>query len=195
MRRGLKLLMTVASTAVVAVAFKASMQPGTTTTGQAAIVSTQTPVHRSARSTRPASRDAGRSAPPSQTPTKTPTHSATNSPTKSATQTPTKTPTSAAPTPTSQSVVVAGPVVDTQYGPVQVQVTVRGGRIVDAHTLQHPSGDGQTDRINGYAVPQLNQETMAAQNANIDTVSGATYTSGGYRQSLQAALDAAHLGR
>ncbi|NUR98857.1 MAG: FMN-binding protein [Kribbellaceae bacterium] len=124
-----------------------------------------------------------------------PTHSPAKTPSRTPAKTPSRTPSSAAPTPTSQSVVVAGPVVDTQYGPVQVEVTVRGGRIVDAHTLQHPSGDGQTDRINGYAVPQLNQETMAAQNAHIDTVSGATFTSGGYRQSLQAALDAAHFGR
>ncbi|HWD83454.1 MAG TPA: FMN-binding protein [Kribbella sp.] len=84
---------------------------------------------------------------------------------------------------------------DTQYGPVQVEITVQGSRILKVRTLQHPSGDGQTDRINGYAVPQLDQETMAAQNAHIDTVSGATFTSGGYRQSLQSALDAAHLGR
>ncbi|GAA1123805.1 hypothetical protein GCM10009630_22160 [Kribbella jejuensis] len=170
--------MTVATTAVVAVAFKTSLQTGTTTTGQAAIVSSPAPVHESARPTHPTSRNARRSARPTQAPTQPPTH------------TPTKTP-----TPTSQSIVVAGSVVQTQYGPVQVEVTARGGRIVDAHTLQHPSGDGQTDRINSYAVPQLNQETMAAQNAHIDTVSGATFTSGGYRQSLQAALDAAHLGR
>jgi uncharacterized protein with FMN-binding domain len=88
--------------------------------------------------------------------------------------------------------VAAGGVVDTQYGPVQVEITVRGGRIVKAHTLQHPSGDGQTDRINGYAVPQLDQEAMSAQSAQIDTVSGATFTSEGYRRSLQSALDAAH---
>ncbi|GAA1563136.1 hypothetical protein GCM10009742_00260 [Kribbella karoonensis] len=88
--------------------------------------------------------------------------------------------------------MVDGGVVNTQYGPVQVEVSVSGGKIVKAHTLQHPSGDGRTDQINSYAVPQLNQETMTAQNANIDTVSGATFTSGGYRQSLQSALDAAH---
>ncbi|WP_427892765.1 FMN-binding protein [Kribbella sp. GL6] len=81
--------------------------------------------------------------------------------------------------------------VDTQYGPVQVEVSVSGGKITRAHTLQHPTG-GRSDHINSYAVPQLNQETMTAQNANIDTVSGATFTSGGYRQSLQSALDAAH---
>ena len=87
---------------------------------------------------------------------------------------------------------MAGAVVDTQYGPVQVQITVRGGRITKARTLQHPSGDGQTDQINAFAVPQLNHEAVAAQSARIDTVSGATFTSEGYQQSLQSALDAAH---
>lgn len=81
---------------------------------------------------------------------------------------------------------------DTQYGPVQVEITVRGGRIAGARALQHPSGDGQTDQINAYAVPRLDQETTAAQSAHIDTVSGATFTSDGYRRSLQSALDAAH---
>jgi uncharacterized protein with FMN-binding domain len=87
---------------------------------------------------------------------------------------------------------VAGNVVDTQYGPVQVEITVRAGRITKARARQHPSGDGQTDQINGFAIPQLDHEAMAAQNGQIDTVSGATFTSEGYRQSLQSALDAAH---
>jgi uncharacterized protein with FMN-binding domain len=87
---------------------------------------------------------------------------------------------------------VAGGVVDTRYGPVQVEITVHGGRITKARALQHPSGDGQTDQINSGAVPQLDQEAMTAQSAQIDTVSGATFTSEGYRQSLQSALDAAH---
>jgi uncharacterized protein with FMN-binding domain len=89
-------------------------------------------------------------------------------------------------------VTVAGDLVQTQYGPVRVEISMRGGRITRAHTLARPSGDGQTDSINGYAVPQLDQETLAAQSAQIDTVSGATFTSEGYRQSLQSALDAAH---
>ncbi|GAA1585611.1 hypothetical protein GCM10009804_47290 [Kribbella hippodromi] len=67
-----------------------------------------------------------------------------------------------------------------------------GSRLTQVRTLQHPSGDGQTDRINSYAVPQLEQEAMKAGNAHLDTVSGATFTSQGYRQSLQSALDAAH---
>jgi len=87
---------------------------------------------------------------------------------------------------------VAGTVVSTAYGPVQVEVTVRSGRITRARALARPSGNGQTDQINSYAIPQLDQETIAAQSAQIDTVSGASFTSDGYRQSLQSALDAAH---
>jgi len=87
---------------------------------------------------------------------------------------------------------VTGGVVNTPYGPVQVEISVRGGRIANARALQHPGGDAQTGQINAYAVPQLDHETLAAQNAHIDTVSGATFTSDGYRQSLQSALDAAH---
>ena len=67
-----------------------------------------------------------------------------------------------------------------------------GGRIAKARTVTRPSGDGQTDAINSYAVPRLDQETLDAQSARIDTVSGATFTSAGYRESLQSALDAAH---
>jgi uncharacterized protein with FMN-binding domain len=88
-------------------------------------------------------------------------------------------------------VTVRGGVVNTDYGPVQVEITIRGGRITKARAVMHPSG-GQSDSINGYAVPHLDQEAVAAQSAQIDTVSGATFTSEGYRQSLQSALDAAH---
>ncbi len=57
-----------------------------------------------------------------------------------------------------------------------------------------PHEAGRTDRINSQAVPILNQETVQAQSAQIDTVSGATYTSDGYIKSLQSAIDAAHVG-
>ncbi|MEU4295278.1 FMN-binding protein [Kribbella sp. NPDC026596] len=87
---------------------------------------------------------------------------------------------------------VTGDLVQTEYGPVQVEISLQSGRIARVRALAQPSGDGQTDAINSYAVPQLGQETLAAQSARIDTVSGATFTSGGYRQSLQSALDAAH---
>jgi hypothetical protein len=92
----------------------------------------------------------------------------------------------------SGNTVVNGTVAQTRWGPVQVQVTISGGRITDAKTLQQPNGNFRDQEINSYAVPQLNQEVLSAQSGNIDTVSGATVTSNGYITSLQAALDAAH---
>jgi uncharacterized protein with FMN-binding domain len=72
---------------------------------------------------------------------------------------------------------------------VQVQLDVQGSTITNVTVLQYPSGNGTDVEINSYALPQLIQETLDAQSANIDMVSGATYTSGGYLQSLQSALD------
>jgi uncharacterized protein with FMN-binding domain len=95
-------------------------------------------------------------------------------------------------TPKPTSVTVNGAVVDTNYGPVQVQITVSGGRITRADAIVYPQGSGRDQEINSYAIPQLDQETLDAQSANIDTVSGATYTSDGYRRSLQSAIDAVH---
>jgi uncharacterized protein with FMN-binding domain len=83
---------------------------------------------------------------------------------------------------------------DTQFGPVQVQISVSGGKITSVRMLQVPQQTGHDIRINSQAVPILNQEAVQAQSAQIDTVSGATYTSQGYVQSLQSAIDAAHLG-
>jgi hypothetical protein len=93
--------------------------------------------------------------------------------------------------PTTGARVTTGPVVPTQWGPVQVQVTVDGGVITDVTPLQYPTGNSTDDQINGYALPILIDQTMQAQGANIDMVSGATVTSTGYIQSLQAALDRA----
>ncbi|WP_191971298.1 FMN-binding protein [Streptomyces luteolifulvus] len=83
---------------------------------------------------------------------------------------------------------VTGDAAQTQYGAVQVRLTVNNGKITKAEAVQAPKG-GQSDRITADAVPKLNQEAVAAQGADIDAVSGATYTSGGYKQSLQSALD------
>ncbi|GHF31798.1 uncharacterized protein with FMN-binding domain [Amycolatopsis bartoniae] len=85
-----------------------------------------------------------------------------------------------------------GGAADTRYGPVQVRITISGGRITDAQAVQYPQESGRDVRINSTAVPELDQETLQAQSARIDTVSGATYTSEGYQQSLQSAIDAAH---
>ncbi len=86
-----------------------------------------------------------------------------------------------------------GATVQTEWGPVQVQLTVRAGRIIRVSLLQYHSGNPQDDQINAYAIPTLVQETLRAQSANIDMVSGATVTSGGYLRSLQSALDQAQL--
>ncbi|MGW5671641.1 FMN-binding protein [Micromonospora sp. NPDC003776] len=86
-----------------------------------------------------------------------------------------------------------GSVAQTRWGPVQVRITVSHGKITDVTAVQVPDGNHRDQEINDYAVPILHQEALAAQSAQIDTVSGATVTSDGYRESLQSALDAAHL--
>lgn len=91
------------------------------------------------------------------------------------------------------STTVTGPVVQTRWGPVQVQLNVSDGRIDDVTVLQYPDGNGKDQQINGYALPILTQETLDTQSAGIDMVSGATVTSTGYIQSLQSALDQAGL--
>jgi uncharacterized protein with FMN-binding domain len=91
------------------------------------------------------------------------------------------------------SSTVTGDTVQTQWGPVQVQLSVAGSRITGVTVLQYPNGNGTDTQINNYALPILVNETMSAQSASIDMVSGATYTSTGYQQSLQSALDRAGL--
>ncbi|WMD04859.1 FMN-binding protein [Streptomyces sp. FXY-T5] len=83
------------------------------------------------------------------------------------------------------STVVSGSTVDTEKGPVQVEVTFDGDRIASVRMLRQPNHPQTT-----AAVPQLIEETLRAQSADIDTVSGATVTSDGYKESLQAAIDA-----
>jgi uncharacterized protein with FMN-binding domain len=84
-----------------------------------------------------------------------------------------------------------GQAVETQYGIVQIKVTVAGSKITNVSFVQLTAFDGRSQEINSQAAPILLQETMAAQSAHIDVVSGATYTSDGYLQSLQSALDEA----
>lgn len=85
----------------------------------------------------------------------------------------------------STTTVVSGSTIDTEKGPVQVEVTFDGDRIASVRMLQQPNHPQTT-----AAVPQLIEETLQAQSADIDTVSGATITSDGYKESLQAAIDA-----
>ncbi|MCC9306371.1 FMN-binding protein [Kitasatospora sp. RB6PN24] len=86
---------------------------------------------------------------------------------------------------------VTGSAVDTRYGPVQVRITLTGSKLTKVDVIQYPSESNRDEEINSYALPELNQEAIAAGNANIDSVSGATYTSDGYTRSLQSALDQA----
>jgi uncharacterized protein with FMN-binding domain len=76
-----------------------------------------------------------------------------------------------------------------QYGDVQVRVTTTGGRITQVAAVRLPSGDGRSQQISSFAGPQLAQQALTAHSANIDGVSGATYTSESYKASLQSALD------
>lgn len=86
-----------------------------------------------------------------------------------------------------------GDATDTRYGPVQVKITVTSGKITAVDVVEYPTGNHKDAEINARAVPTLVQETLSAQSANIDMVSGATYTSDGYLTSLQSALDQAKL--
>jgi uncharacterized protein with FMN-binding domain len=88
---------------------------------------------------------------------------------------------------------VTGRVAQTEWGPVQVRLTVTAGKITAAEAVQYPNGNGRDQQINSYALPVLGREVLAAQSGDIDLVSGATVTSDGYVTSLQSAIDKAHL--
>ncbi|WP_022878332.1 FMN-binding protein [Microbacterium sp. B19] len=84
-----------------------------------------------------------------------------------------------------------GSAANTRFGPVQVQITVSGGVVTDVQVPVYPDENGRDQQINSRALPVLVKETLAAQSADIDMVSGATYTSDGYLSSLQSALNEA----
>jgi uncharacterized protein with FMN-binding domain len=87
---------------------------------------------------------------------------------------------------------VTGTVAQTPYGPMQVQLTLTGQKITNVNVLQRTNDGGESNQIDSFAIPKLTSETLAAQSASIDAVSGASYTSSGYIKSLQSALDQAH---
>ena len=120
-------------------------------------------------------------------------------PTKKATPAKTQ---SAAPQPTQTQAPVQtggitgtfdGNTASTRWGPVQVRIVVKDGKIVDASALKSPSGDSRSRSISSQAIPYLVQETLAAQSDQISGVGGASYTSTGWYQSLQSALKKAGL--
>lgn len=87
--------------------------------------------------------------------------------------------------------VAFGSTVSNPYGAVRVQVAMAAGKIVDVRAIALPDGDGTSQAINRDAAPRLKTQALTAQSAAIDGVSGATYTTDGYRKSLQAAIDTA----
>ncbi|UUU23747.1 FMN-binding protein [Streptomyces sp. DSM 40750] len=116
-----------------------------------------------------------------------PSHPASSTPAKTGSAPSDPKTTSAAPT----TRTLTGATAQTKYGPVQVRITLTGSRITGATAVQSPDETPRSRDISSTAIPELNQEILAAQSADIDTVSGATYTSAGYEQSLQSALDRA----
>jgi uncharacterized protein with FMN-binding domain len=104
---------------------------------------------------------------------------------------PTAAATTAAAVATAKSGTFTGPAIFVNYGTVQVKITVTNGKITDAVAVQAPSG--RNDRWTNMAVPILKQQTLKAQSANIQGVSGASYTSYGWFTSLQGALALAGL--
>jgi len=120
--------------------------------------------------------------------TETPTTGATTAPATAATSA-----SSAAKATSTYTGTVTGTAADTRWGPVQVKVTLAAGKITAVDVVEQPNSNDRDQEINADAVPQLVQETLQAQNAQIDMVSGATYTSDGYVTSLQSALDKAGL--
>lgn len=89
---------------------------------------------------------------------------------------------------------VVGSPQDNPYGTVKVQVVLDGKKIVDVQAVSLPQTEPRSISLNERAIPQLRQEVLTKQSATVDTVSGATFTSEGYLNSLQAALDAAGIG-
>ena len=128
-------------------------------------------------------------APSVATPHSAATPSASTTPTASASAS--ASPSGAAPAATSGLTdgTFTGSPTSTRYGPVQVQITVTGGKIGDVQAVEYPTDNSRDRQINERAIPQLVSETLNAQSADIHLVSGATYTSQGYRDSLQSAID------
>ena len=131
--------------------------------------------------------------PISITPAPTPVPTPTPTPKPSPSPIPTPTP---PPVPTTSKTgfkdgTFTGSVADAYYGLVQVQATIQNGVITDVTFLQYPSDRSTSRYINGQAMPMLTQEAISAQSANVNTVSGATFTSQAFKESLAAALASA----
>jgi uncharacterized protein with FMN-binding domain len=118
--------------------------------------------------------------------------------TSAGTTTKTKAKAAATPAATTEAVVAApattsgtvnGKTVQTRFGPIQLSATVANGQLTSIKALKFPSNDGRSQQISNYSIPQLTDQAISAQSASIQGVSGATYTTQGYKQSLQSILD------
>jgi uncharacterized protein with FMN-binding domain len=128
--------------------------------------------------------------------TATPSASAGAAPSSSASSSATAAPSTGTGTGTGKSAISGtfqGTTEQTQYGPMQVEIVVTAGKITDVKALQLTNQGGRSVEISNYAAPILRTEALSAQSASIQSVSGATYTSGGYISSLQSAIDKAGL--
>jgi hypothetical protein len=95
---------------------------------------------------------------------------------------------------TAGATTVTGAAASTIYGPVQVQIMVKGGKVTAAKAVEYPQDTPRDSQINAFAIPVLDREAASVGSVAIDMVSGATYTSRGYITSLQSALDQAKIG-
>jgi len=155
--------------------------------------SVSSPTASSSASASPAKSAAKKTTPTTKAPTTgPPTHTTAPASATPSSKKPTAPASTPAPTkssaPAAPSGTFTGQNQNTQWGPVQVQLTVANGKITAANDVQQPA-----DSIAANAVSQLNQEVLTAQSANIQSVSGATYTSQGYIGSLQQAVNQAGL--
>lgn len=151
---------------------------GSTAVGLGLVLSFHTHPSHASRLTQPTTKT---------TPTTTPrtgAGSGTGSPSTATTSPPSSTPKTVASTKTA-----TGQDIQYRYGDIQLAVTATRTEITNISVVQEGATDGRSQQINGDAVPQLTSEAMAAQSSQIDGVSGATYTSAAYAQSLQSALD------
>ena len=143
-----------------------------------------------AAGTDPAASPTDPASPTDQAPSPSPSGDGGQPPAQSSQPAPT---TKAAPTPQGVTGTFTGNRVQTQWGPVRVRITVQNGHIVRAQAIEYPNDNGHDLEINSWAVPQLQDETVQAGSAQIQSLGGATVTSMGYISSLQSALDKAHL--
>lgn len=173
MRKATSIIVGVASVTAIGASWAAGLAPKHDAVGGVTLSAPPS----AGRSTTDAPRTSSRAKPATHTPQRA--HSGTSS-TPSA-------------TPKASSRTVDGGVAHTQYGDVQVRITVVGRRITDVTALHLTDSSRHSVRISAQAAPVLRSEALAKQSAQIDMVSGATYTSDAYQQSLQSAIDAAHL--